>query len=511
MGVSLHPTMHHTHADRYARPGGPWDVPTLDDALAGSTVRVVDGARRLDGAALHDAIDRVVDWLVGLGVVPGAVVSWQEPNGLEAYLLYRACWRLGAIAAAVHRSAGPADVDAALRQVSPQVVIADPTLPAVGWPGAIAVVPGDAAWPPAAPSAGPVPGPQPADLAAVLFTSGSSGQPKAVLHTHRSLVCKARGMIAAHELRPEDVVLMPAPLAHVSGLQNGVFVPGAAGMGTVLMAKWDPAAAIDLIERERVTFMIGPPTFFLAMMADAGFSPERVRSLRLVSSGGSGVTPAFVDAASTALGARVKRTYGSTEAPTTTTSGPDDPPERDRTTDGRPMGEMELRISDPASGAEMPSTTIGELWVRGPELFVGYLDDAATAAAFAPGGWYRTGDLAFVDGDGWLTITGRIKDIIIRGGENISAAEIEGVLEAHPAVSHAVAVGYPDDRLGQRVCAFVVAAEPFDLTACRQWMEARGVTRFKWPERIEQVASLPLLAAGKVDRAALEREAASTP
>jgi cyclohexanecarboxylate-CoA ligase len=507
--VSLHPTVSHVKAARYARPGGPWDVPTLDEALARPTVRVVDGDRRLEGARLHDAIDGVVDWLAALGVAPGDVVSWQLPNGLETYLLYRACWRSGAVAAAVHRSAGRADVDAALAQVSPRVVITDPTLPAAGWPGAIGLDPGDTAWPPPAPASGPVTPPRPEDLAVVMFTSGSSGQPKAVMHTHRALVCKARGMIDAHELRPEDVVLMPAPLAHVSGLQNGVFVPGAAGMGTVLMAKWDPGAAVDLIERERVTFMVGPPTFFIGMIGAPGFSIERVASLRLVSSGGSGVTPAFVESASAALGARVKRTYGSTESPTTTTSGPDDPVERDRSTDGKPMGEMELRISEAVSGAALAVGEIGEVWVRGPEVFVGYLDATATSEAFAPDGWYRTGDLGFVDDEGWLTITGRMKDIIIRGGENISAAEVEGVLEAHPAVAQAVAVGYPDDRLGQRVCAFVVASEVFDLVVCQRWMEERGVTRFKWPERVEQVPTLPLLAAGKVDRAALEKQAAA--
>jgi cyclohexanecarboxylate-CoA ligase len=500
--------MTHTRAAQYARPGGPWDVPALDDALARTTVRVVDGTRRIEGAALHEAIDRTVAWLTAAGAGPRDVVSWQLPNGLESYLLYRACWRMGAVAAPVHRSAGRADVDAALRQAAPQVLIADPALPAAAGPGAITLVPGDDHWPPAGLPAQGVDAPGPSDLAVVMFTSGSSGQPKAVMHTHRALVCKAFGMVAVHELTPEDVVLMPAPLAHVSGLQNGVFVPGAAGMGSVFMARWDPDAAIDLIERERVTFMVGPPTFFVSMIAAAGFSPERVASLRLISSGGSGVTPAFVESASAALGARVKRTYGSTESPTTTTSGPDDPVERDRDTDGRAMGEMELRISDPATGEELPPGVTGEVWCRGPEVFVGYLDEAATRAAFAPGGWYRTGDLGYVDRDGWLTITGRMKDIIIRGGENISAAEVEAVLEAHPGVRQAIAVGYPDERLGQRVCAFVVASRPFDLATCREWMEAQGVTRFKWPERVEQVDELPLLAAGKVDRAALERSLA---
>ena len=124
-------------------------------------------------------------------------------------------------------------------------------------------------------------------------------------------------------------------------------------------------------------------------------------------------------------------------------------------------------------------------------------------------GWFRTGDLATVDADGWLTIVGRIKDVIIRGGENISSAQVEGVLEAHPLVRQAVAVGYPDARLGERVCAFVVASGPFDVDACRAWFEAQGIARFKTPERIVRVDELPLLAAGKADRAALRDRAAT--
>jgi acyl-CoA synthetase (AMP-forming)/AMP-acid ligase II len=236
--------------------------------------------------------------------------------------------------------------------------------------------------------------------------------------------------------------------------------------------------------------MIGPPTFFRHLMDAPGFTAERVRSLRLVSSGGAGVTPAFVAEATERLGARVKRSYGSTEAPTLTSSTDDDPFERARDTDGRVAGQAELRIASD-----------GELLVRGPELFAGYADAEETRAAVTRG-WLHTGDLARLD-DGWLTITGRKKDVIIRGGENISAGEVEQVLEAHAAVRQAVAVGYPDDIMGERVCAFVIADGPFDLDTCRAWFAERGVARFKTPERVEVVDALPLLAAGKVDRNAL--------
>jgi cyclohexanecarboxylate-CoA ligase len=315
-------------------------------------------------------------------------------------------------------------------------------------------------------------------------------------------------MIGAHELTPDDSILMPAPLAHVSGLLNAVLIPGVLPMRAVLMAKWSPQAALDTIERERITFMIGPPTFFVGLMSAPEFAPERVESLRLVSSGGAGVTAAFVDEASAAFGARVKRTYGSTEAPTVTTSFAPDPVERARATDGRATGTVELRVSDPATGRQVAAGESGELWLRGPELFVGYADREQTRAAIQRG-WFRTGDLATVDPDGWLTIVGRIKDVIIRAGENIAAAEVEGILEAHPDVRQAAVVGEPDARLGERVCAFVVASAPFDLVACRAWFEHEGVAVFKTPERVVQVDELPLMAAGKPDRAALKKLAES--
>ena len=203
----------------------------------------------------------------------------------------------------------------------------------------------------------------------------------------------------------------------------------------------------------------------------------------------------------------MKRTYGSTEAPTVTTSTNADPISAARDTDGRAVGEVELAITDPEIGRPMALGTSGELWVRGPELFAGYLDRAQSAASIAPGGWFRTGDLATLDDEGWLRIVGRLKDTIIRGGENISASEVEGALESHPAVRQAVAVGYPDALMGERVAAFVVAEGPFDLAACQEWFAKLGLARFKTPERVVQIDQLPLLGSGKADRGALKARA----
>jgi acyl-CoA synthetase (AMP-forming)/AMP-acid ligase II len=415
------------------------------------------------------------------GVRRGHVVSWQLPNSPDVASLYRACWHIGAVAAPVHHAFAATDTEMALKTVDPELVVDLSDL---------------ARWRAEADPAAPADDATPDDLAVILFTSGSSGAPKAVQHTRGALDYKARTMVSVHGLTSDDVVLMPAPCAHVSGLLNGVLVPHVAGMGVVFMAKWDPDRALDLIDRHRVSYMVGPPTFFVGLMQASTFTRERAASMRLVSSGGAGVTPAFVDEASERLGCVVKRTYGSTEVPSVTTSYAGDPPERARTTDGRVVGDAQIRLS-PASG---------ELEVRGPEMFVGYVDAQQTRDAMTDDGWFRTGDLAAID-DGWLTITGRLKDVVIRGGENIGTGEVEAVLEAHPAVRHAVVVGEPDDRLGERVAAFVVGA--LDLDECRRWFAERGVAKFKWPERVVAVDALPVLASGKPDRTALRARLAA--
>jgi cyclohexanecarboxylate-CoA ligase len=501
----LRPTYRHPERATYLAPGGAWDLPSLDTLVTDAARRargelLVDDSAdaRFDGAALDDAVSRLAGALRAEGVRRGDVVAWQAPNWWEAVVLYRACWRLGAIAGPIHHLAGSADVDRMLGILTPRLYLSTDD---VRGPSArfTRLLEGGA---PLTRSFA-----RPSDVGVVLFTSGSTGGPKAALHTQRGLAYKARVMAEAHRLTPDDAVLMPAPLAHISGLLNAVLLPGVLPFRAQVMPKWEPDAATGLIERERITFMIGPPTFFVALMGAPGFRTERVESLRLVSSGGAGVTPAFVEDASARLGAHVKRTYGSTEAPTITTSTPDDSIVRARETDGRATGVARLRVSDPDTGRERRPGETGELWLRGPELFVGYSDADATRHAIRQG-WFRTGDLATVDDEGWLTIVGRIKDIIIRGGENITAAEVEVVLEAHPDVRHAVAVGYPDERLGERVCAFVVASEGFDLAACRAWFEQQGVAVYKTPERIVRVDDLPTLGPGKPDRAVLRDRAA---
>ena len=506
MTASLRPTWVPSLARTYRRPGGPWDVPTLDALISARGGTIVDGNTRLSSASAEALVATLAGGLRARGVTKGAAVAWQVPNSLAAAVLLRACWRLGAVAAPLLHTFGAAEVEGALAQIDPTLVlelgtdvISDPAALAERFGGQPVPVPvADAV--------------KPSDVALVLFTSGSTGVPKAVLHTHRGLSWKASLMARVHGLGDDDAVLVPAPMAHISGLLNGVLVPGAAGMRSVLMRRFDAERALALVGSERISFMAGPPTFFIAMggalgASSAGAVDVDVSSVRLISSGGASVTPAFIEETARFFDCRVKRTYGSTEAPTVTTSTNDDPFEIARDTDGRAIGQVELRISHPDTGARLPTGAAGELWVRGPEMFAGYADAAQTASVIARGGWFRTGDLATVDAEGWLRIVGRLKDVIIRGGENISASEVEAALEAHPDIRHAVAVGYPDPLMGERVAAFVESTAPFDLEDCRRWFASRGIATFKTPEKVERLERIPLLGSGKADRAELRRRA----
>ncbi len=518
--MSLRATYRAPGAPGYRAPGGAWDVPDLDTLFRARPVQggaaVVDGDRRVDGAGLERLVAGLAGGLRSAGVRRGDVVAWQLPNWLEAVALFRACWRLGAVAAPIHHQVGAGEVAHMLEVLTPRMTLASSPLPLAEVPGTVGVRDADgrdADGFEALASGAPVTGgaARPADLATVIFTSGSTGRPKAVLHSHRSLAYKATTMTGVHGLSGDDVVLMPSPLAHVSGLLNAVLVPGAAGMRAVLMERWDPERGLRLMAAEGVSFMIGPPAMFTAVLEVPGFTPDQVARMRVVSTGMMGVRPEFIEAAHLGLGAIVKRSYGSTEAPTVSTCTNHDPLERCRDTDGRAVGQAELRVVDPVTGRRRAAGQVGEVWVRGPELFCGYADPADTAASVARG-WFRTGDLGRLDADGWLTITGRLKELIIRGGENISSAEVEQVLERHPGVAQAVVVGSPDERLGERVAAFVVprrdGGDPIDLEECRRWFADQGMARFKTPEVVVTLDELPLLAAGKPDRARLRARAA---
>jgi acyl-CoA synthetase len=296
-------------------------------------------------------------------------------------------------------------------------------------------------------------------------------------------------------------MLVGAPVAHAIGMLAGLLGPPYRSQPVHLIDVWEPARVLDAMVEADLTAGAGA-TFFCQSLLDApGFGPEHVERMGHVGLGGSAVPAAFADRAE-GLGIGIARSYGSTEHPSTTGSQWEMPREKRNHTDGRPLAGVEVRIVD-ASGRDLTVGEAGEIWSRGPDLFTGYTNPALTEEAVDADGWYATGDIGVLDADGFLTITDRKKDIIIRGGENVSAAEVEGVMARLPGVAEVAAVAAPDARLGEHVCAFVRGApggDVPDLNAVRTHLEAAGLARQKWPEELRVVDELPRTPSGKVKK-----------
>jgi cyclohexanecarboxylate-CoA ligase len=500
------------------RARGVWTGETLLerlDAAPPSHLAVVDGDVRLTVEELRARAGRVAGALAARGVRPGDVVCWQLPNWWEAVVLCWAVWRCGAVASPITPTLRAREVGFIVRQTGARVVAVPRAfrgtdygalLHDAGHDGEILFVRGEPLpdAPPPPPPAGSVD-----DAAVILWTSGTTADPKGVVHTHQSLRVEADTISAAHDMRPSEPLLLPMPVTHVAGLTYGVLLPVTNRVTAVLMDVWDPGRALALVEAERIAVMISTPVFMRTMVDHPRFAPTDRSSVRLFSLGGAGVAPAMVREGAAAFGCWCKRTYGSTEYPTLTTGRLGDDPERDATTDGRLIGAGELRIVDPDTLADLPPGEAGELLARGPEMFAGYLDPALDRDAFVAGGWFRTGDLAVYDGT-YLSIVDRLKDVIIRGGENVSALEVESLLVAHPAVAEAACVAMPDEVMGEKVCAYVIprpGATPA-LEDVRAFLLERGLARFKLPERLVARDDLPRTASGKVHKPSLRAEAA---
>ena len=342
--------------------------------------------------------------------------------------------------------------------------------------------------------------PDPNHVKLIMYTSGTTSRAKGVLHTHNTIATEISNFIDWLKLDEDDVILMPSPLTHITGYLYGVELPATLGCPVVLMESWEVSNAADQIEAHGVTFTIGATPFLQELSNFCREAGRGVPSLRYFPTGGAPVPPEIVLTADSAFERCVAfRVYGSTEAPTVTLGVPDraDAALRART-DGHIVG-YEVRLVD-ESGVEVKCGEEGEIMARGPELMVGYALEEQNFAAFDEDGFFRTGDLAVQTVEGCLTITGRKKDIIIRGGENLSPKEIEDVLYMHPSVREAAVVAMPHPRLGETGCAFV-ALKPgaaFDFETMQSVLAAGGLAKQKFPERLEVVDSLPYTAAGKV-------------
>jgi cyclohexanecarboxylate-CoA ligase len=495
------------------RESGAWAGRLVDQSLYDvarehpARTAIVDRDRRLSYSELAASVEQAAAALAALGVGQGDVVSFQLPNWAEATIVYFATVRLGAVGNPITPIYRGREVEFILRQARARVLvipdsfrrfdyrsmIADlraraPDLEhvlVVGDPGEAGTAFSDAVGKLGASRVPATVERDAGDPALLLYTSGTEASPKGVIHSHDTLVYECQSIIDLYDLSADDRVFMPSPLTHITGVLYGLILPTMLGTTVALQDAWDAARAVELVARERSTFCVGATPFLHGLVNAAD---RAASSLRVFACGGADVPPALIRAAHERLGVVASRVYGSTECPTVTASPLNAPLELHAETDGRPIGATELRVRG------------DELQVRGPDLCLGYLDAELNEHAFAADGWFRTGDRAVVDAEGHVRIAGRAKDIIVRGGENLSAKEIEDLLFEHPAVEEVAVIGYPDEVLGERACAFVVASTPVTLDELVGFLRERRVANQKLPERLEVVEALPKTASGKVQK-----------
>jgi acyl-CoA synthetase (AMP-forming)/AMP-acid ligase II len=521
-------------AARYVREGF-WTDDTLGAVLAGAlsthperVFRVRSQRRPFVGTlgGLHDLALRVAGGLRARGVGPGDVVAFQLPNWMEAAATFYATSFLGAVMVPIVHFYGPKEVGYILaRSEAKAYVVADrfghadylalieqvrPELPALE---TVAVV-GDDVPAGTVPFAAllegpPLDGPAPVDPTApavVAYTSGTTSEPKGVIHTHRTLLCEMRQLGAA-QAKGAGPSLWGLPVTHASGMLGALLLPVVKDQPVHLIDVWDPGVILAAMLEDQLGSGSGATFFLTSLLDHPDIGPEHLRLMRHIGLGGSSI-PAAVTERATALGLVVSRMYGSTEHPSTTASPYEDPVDKRVHTDGKPLPGVELRLVDDDDRDVAPGQP-GEILSRGPDCCMGYTDPALTARAFTADGWYRTEDVGVLDANGYLTIVDRKKDIIIRGGENVSALEVEELLTRMPGVAEVAVVAAPDARLGEHACAFVRAlpgAAPPGLDAIRDHLAGAGLARPKWPEEVRVVDDFPRTASGKVQKFVLRDE-----
>jgi acyl-CoA synthetase (AMP-forming)/AMP-acid ligase II len=465
-----------------------------------------------DGAAMAR---QVAGALVARGVRPGDPVAFQLPNCVEAAATFWGAAMVGAVVVPIVHFYGAKEVAYILRQSGARVLVtADrtahldhldildglaPDLPALEHVLVVGATSGR--WTPFADveDASPIDEPaaaDPASPALIAYTSGTTADPKGVVHSHRSLGAEIRqlGSIQPGHGLP---LLVGAPVGHAIGMLAGLLLPVWRGEPIALIDGWDPGKVLALMLEHDLTAGSGSTFFLLSLLEHPDFTEEHARRMPAIGLGGSAV-PVAIGERAAGLGIETTRSYGSTEHPSTTGARHSSPREKRIATDGVPLPGVELRLDED-----------GEIWSRGPDLFAGYTDPALTNEATDPEGWYRTGDIGELDDDGWLTITDRAKDLIIRGGENVSPAEVEELLLRLDGVAEVAVVAAPDERLGEHGCAFIRSAPGASapsLEEIRDHLEAAGLARPKWPEEVREVQDFPRTPSGKVKKFALRAD-----
>lgn len=500
--------------ERYEAEGW-WTPDTIGDLLARGLAAAPCAEFRVHSAVRPWAgTFEEVEWVArrlaaGLrarGVGPGDVVVFQLPNWMEAAAVFWASAFLGATVVPIVHFYGPKEVGYILGATKPKVFVAaerfgrmrfrpetSAHVPVVGVVGRDGDLGFDGLLADE-PMAGHV-AVDPAGPALIAFTSGTTRDPKGVLHSHRTLGFETRQLA---DLYPKDrgSQLTAAPVGHFIGMVNAFLIPVLDGTPVNLADGWDPAQALSLMLSDGLTVGGGATYYITSLLDHPDFTPGHLPHMKYAGLGGSSVAAAVTRRLAD-LGITVFRSYGSTEQPSITGSRHTAPEDKRLYTDGEALPGVEVRLAED-----------GEILSRGPDLCMGYTDPALTAAVFDGEGWYRTGDIGVLDGDGYLTITDRKSDVIIRGGENISALEVEEALLALPGVAEAAVVAAPDPRLGERAAAFVRVlpghAAP-DLDAVRVHLEGVGLARQKWPEELHRVDDFPRTASGKVQKFVLRQ------
>ncbi|SLN71733.1 AMP-binding protein [Oceanibacterium hippocampi] len=524
--------------ERYVE-SGLWPDATIFDLLVRAADRhpertlIVDRDMRLSYRDVLDLTEAAAAGLHAFGIGPGDVVSVQLPNWWQFPILEYAAARLGAVCNPLPPIYRERELRFMLGLVEPKIVVVPasfrgfdhiamierliPDLPSVAAVFAV----GDGARAPARPfdeltdsshRSAPRYRVDPRELSEIAFTSGTTGEPKGAMHTHNTNLCPLVGLLQRQKLGEGDVILMPSTFGHQTGFAYGGQLPILMGGRLVLMDSWNGERGLELIEREGVTWMIGA-TPFLQDLCEAA-ERRGVRSAATLGTflcSGAAVPRVLLTKAHEGLGCAVVTGWGMTELGLVTLSNTDDTPERILGSDGCAIGQCRVRVlredGTPADPGEE-----GDLVAAGPSVFAGYFKrPGLTVEAVTADGWVWTGDRARMTADGYIRITGRSKDIIIRGGENIPVVEVEELLQRHPDIQRAVVVGIPDPRLQERACAVVICREgrALGFEAMRRYLEDQGLARQYLPEYLEIVETFPMTPSGKVQKFRLREEIAA--
>ncbi|HAW5326111.1 TPA: medium-chain fatty-acid--CoA ligase [Escherichia coli] len=481
-------------------------------------------------SALDHAASCLANWMLAKGIESGDRIAFQLPGWCEFTVIYLACLKIGAVsvpllpswreaelvwvlnkcqakmffAPTLFKQTRPVDLILPLQNQLPQlqqIVGVDKLAPATSSLSLSQIIADNTPLTTAITTHGD-------ELAAVLFTSGTEGLPKGVMLTHNNILASERAYCARLNLTWQDVFMMPAPLGHATGFLHGVTAPFLIGARSVLLDIFTPDACLALLEQQRCTCMLGATPFVYDLLNVLEKQPADLSALRFFLCGGTTI-PKKVARECQQRGIKLLSVYGSTESSPHAVVNLDDPLSRFMHTDGYAAAGVEIKVVDDARKT-LPPGCEGEEASRGPNVFMGYFDEPElTARALDEEGWYYSGDLCRMDEAGYIKITGRKKDIIVSGGENISSREVEDILLQHPKIHDACVVAMPDERLGERSCAYVVLKAPHHSLSLEEvvaFFSRKRVAKYKYPEHIVVIEKLPRTASGKIQKFLLRKD-----